>query len=144
MAEKYSKLAQKYIDILKKKKISENDLNALRSFLNNKNPTSEEKSKIFDLIYNGGDYIELDKQHQQKGIDWLVKQYKTPKGKLKENSPFGTREVFILENVREIRLRDLYDAGNMFSKFYIPLYEVCGGESCFEYHTAGGKINITG
>lgn len=37
MAEKYSKLAQKYIDILKSGYISEKDLIALRSFLNNKN-----------------------------------------------------------------------------------------------------------
>lgn len=145
MAENYSKLEQKYIDIAKKGKMSENDLNALRSFLNNKKPSNEYKRKIFDSIYNGGNYTELTKEHQQKGLDWLTKQYKTPTGKLKQNSSLGQREIFVLENVDEVKLKDLYDAGNMFSIFYIPLYEVStkGGDS-FEYHTAKGELNITG
>lgn len=42
-------------------------------------------------------------------------------------------------------LYDLYDAGNMFRSFYIPVYEVVSktGDN-FIYHTNGGKLNIIG
>lgn len=145
---KYSKTGQKYYDIAKSGKISESDLIAMRSFLSSDKPTRDERNDIISAVANANDGygLKLTKEQQKKGIDWLISQYKTPAGKLKANSPFGYREVHILENVDEIMLKDLYDS-SMFGMrpYYLPLFEVSTkkGES-FDYYVNGGKINITG
>jgi len=141
MAEKYSKLAQKYIDILKTGKISENELQAMKSFINSDKPTSDERDKLLDMISDG---IELDKAQQKKGIDWLIKQYKTPNGKIKNSHPFGSREIYVLENWDEAYLSGLENL-NMFNRNFQPVYAVKTKEGDrFEYTLSGGKIKIIG
>lgn len=141
--EKENKTLTKYKNILKAGYISEQELISLRSWMARK-ATQDERREIFDAIYNKEKYISLDRNQVKKGLDFLKNQYKTPTGKLRTNNPFGTREIFVLENADDIVLKDLYDAGNMFSTFYLPVYQVQskGGDS-FDYYY-NGKVQIIG
>lgn len=143
MAEKkseYSKLGTKYIDILKKGKISESEIIALKSFLNSGKASDDEEQKILDLIADG---IDLEKSQQKKGVDWLISQYKTPTGKLKDKHPFGSREIFVLENWDSVSLSGLNNKSYV-GKNYQPEYYVRTKEgTSFGYDINSGKINIT-
>jgi len=100
-------------------------------------------SDIFEInkqLYDG-EGIELTKEQQQKGWDWLKKQHYTPTGKEKEGSPYGYREISIIDNPEEIRLKDFYPVG---ANYYTPVYEACGKDSCMEYYVQGGQISIIG
>jgi len=144
--DKYSKTGQKYYDIAKSGKISESELISLRSFLSSDKATREERNDIRGALADAPGGMKLTKDQQKKGIDWLISQYKTPAGKLKANTPFGYREVHVLENWDEVTLKDLYDSSRFgMNPYYLPLFEVSTktGDS-FEYYVNGGKINIVG
>lgn len=85
----------------------------------------------------------MDSSQQEKGFYFLKKQYKTPTGKLNKNNPFGAREIYVLENAKEIRLYELYNSGTFYT-FYLPIYEVISksGDSFLYYYN--GKIEIIG
>lgn len=139
ISKSYSKLDKKYIDILKSGKISESELTSLKTHVNSSKPAYAVKQEILDLVYNG---INLSKEQQQKGIDWLIKQYKTPTGKLKETHPYGTREISILENWKEVYLSGLENL-SLFGTNYQPVFAVKDKyNNRFEYSLSGGKLNI--
>jgi len=89
-----------------------------------------------------GEGVDLTPEQNAKGVDWLRKQHYTPSGKEKESSPYGYREVSIIDSTKVlIGVKDFYSPrGN----YYYPLYEACGGGNCMEYYVEGGKINIVG
>lgn len=142
MAEKLNKTTQKYKDILKSGKIGEQELISLRSYLGSSKISNEDRDMLLELVYKKP--LKLTKDHQQKGIDWLISQYKTPAGKLKSSSPFGFRETSILENWKEAELGSLQNTST-FGKYYTPIYTIIGKDgNSFDYMMEGGKINIVG
>ena len=101
-------------------------------------------SEIFKQNKNleDGEGIDLTPEQNAKGLAWLKSQHYTPSGKEKESSPYGYREVSIIDSTKVlIGVKDFYSPrGN----YYYPLYEACGGGNCMEYYVEGGKINIVG
>lgn len=133
-------LIEKYVDIIKSGHIEENQITSLRSWLNN-SATPEERNEIWEVWE---DELLLSISQNQKGIQFLLNEWKTPRGQERKNNPFGYREQEILKNVNDITLKSLYDAGNMYVKNYLPLYS-CNDKdgNSFEYYY-NGKINIVG
>lgn len=93
---------------------------------------------------NKGYGFDLEKGQIKKGYDWLMNLYKSPKGKIRINCPYGYREIHVLETFEKITLVDFYDSGNSWVKFYVPYYRVIGKDNTFEYCVYGGVIHILG
>lgn len=81
-------------------------------------------------------------EQSQKGIDWLLDQWRTPTGKERKNNPFGTREQKVLENFSHFTLSGFWDDGNGYHHNYKPVYTVhATDDSCFEYVPYGGAYS---
>lgn len=136
-----SKTAKKYLAIIETGHIEENELIALKSFLNN--PKNKElRQLIFDAMSEKE--LTLSASQNQKGYDFLMNQWKTPRGIERKNNPFGYREQAILETFRDFTVKNWYDAGNVYMPYYLPLFS-CNSKDggSFEYYY-NGKVNITG
>jgi hypothetical protein len=134
-----SKTAQKYLTIIAKGIIEEREIIAMRSFMQK---SKENAQAIFSNFPDGG--LSITEDQGQKGYDFLLGQWKTPTGTERKNNPFGAREEYVLENFSHIVLKSLYNAGNCYHDYYMPLYEVVAkDESTFEYYY-NGKVNIVG
>ena len=118
---------------------SNNQLTYMMSTINNK----PELKALIDEALDCSE-IALSDEQVQKGYDWLMDQWKSPKGAERKNNPFGYREQDVLENFDTITFNGYYDAGNYYRSFYLPLYLVSGAETTFEYYVSGGQINIIG
>lgn len=141
-----SALANKYLKIVESGIIQESELNSLFSFLNGGRGdiTKEQKDLICGKIWEKENGLLLSDAQNKKGIQYLLNQYKTPAGKERKNSPFGYREIKIIENFSHFELMGEYNAGNGYRDFFVPLYRVVGAENSMEYYFAGGKIHIIG
>lgn len=112
------------------------------------NGYSNAKDKTLLEIPEGG--LAITPEQTKKGLDWLMDQWKTPRGIERKNNPFGYREQEVLENFSHFLLTDWYDAMSSYGvqqgyHSYLPVYTVVAKDgSTFEYHMAGGEINITG
>lgn len=114
--------------------------------------TTKEVKLLFRRANNGegAEFIEMvwDNAKQitdpQQGINWLINLMKTPNGREHKNNPFGYREMNVVNNIEGINLIGSYNAGNKYFDFFVPLYEVEGGDDAFQYYFANGKINIVG
>jgi hypothetical protein len=115
--------------------ITEKEINLLKRRVN-----AGEKMDLSPIYDNE---IELTAEQNKKGYDFLIKQWKTPKGKERKNNPFGYREQKALETFQKIYFDELYNAGNMYIDFYLPLYTVVGENSAFQYYY-NGEVNIIG
>ena len=136
-----------YIKLSKRTKLSEKELNALKNWLNNK-ASRTERNEVLENLYETSSTmgaIALTSDQVAKGKKYLYNLGFTPKGSERKNSPYGMRENYIVNNLKDIGLLGFYDAGNMFTKFYVPLYQAEGKDgSSMDYYVAGGKINIIG
>ena len=121
---------------------SNNQLTYMMSLLNN--GSNEQKEIISKTINNSYENISLCEDQVKKGYNWLKNLWVSPTGKERKNNPFGYREQEILENFETITMRSYYDAGNYYRSFQVPLYEVSGNGTTFEYYVSGGQIHITG
>lgn len=134
-----SKTAKKYLEILATGHIEESQIIAMKSFMGK---SKENAQTIFSAFPEAG--LLLSNAHNQKGIAFLLKQWKTPTGAERKNNPYGYREQDILENFSHFTLKSLYNAGNAYVDYYIPPYEcVATDGATFEYYY-NGKINIVG
>ena len=59
-----------------------------------------------------------------KGLAYLMKCWKTPRGTVRKHNPFGEREQKILMNFRRFRLIGFRDISTNLVSFYVPIYEV--------------------
>ena len=89
-------------------------------------------------------------EQTEKGLAWLLNQWKTPLGKERTSNPFGYREEEILEDFDHFTLAYIYDAATYFQsqhgiKNFVRVYRVVNrdGDS-FQYYGQGGNINIIG
>lgn len=78
-----------------------------------------------------------------KAFNWLMNQYKTPRGVERKNNPFGYREMQIIDTwnceTDRATFQGFYDAGSYGFHNYVPCYEFGG----MEYYVCGG-IQIVG
>lgn len=139
MTTKLSTTAKKYLAIIESGGIEENDLIAMKSFLNK---NKDNRRIIFDAMSDKN--LLLTEAQNKKGYDFLMKQRFTPTGKERLNNPFGYREQAILDNFSHFELKDWYNAGNAYMDYYLPLYECVSLDgNSFEYYY-NGKVNIVG
>ncbi len=138
-----SKLAQKYLDIIETGKIEKSELIALCSFMNNK-ATKEERHLINSTLANKEDSVLLSEEQNKQGYQYLWNQWLTPTGIERKNNPFGFREQFILKGFEYFTLKELYNAGNFYRDYFIPLYECHGKDNTFQYYMNNGLIHIVG
>ena len=72
-----------------------------------------------------------------KGLAYLMKHWKTPKGTERKHNPFGAREQIILTDFRRFRLVGFQDISTNLVSFYVPVYEVEDKHgNTFEYYCA--------
>lgn len=117
--------------------ILENEIITLKSRL------SRGVEQDADLTYNYAP-VAISPEQTEKGLSWLLNQWKTPAGKERKNNPFGYREQDILDNFDRFALVDFYDAGR-FCSFFVPVYRVISRSGAsFEYYYNGGQIQIIG
>lgn len=135
------------LDLLNKVKesneISEKEINLIRNRMNNNRADAETK-ELVQWIWDNNP--ELTEDQNKKGLDFLIKQWKTPTGKAKDSSPFGYREEVVLDKFSHIELSGFHDISKYGGReFYIPLYTVVGGydTGTFQYYY-DGKVNIVG
>lgn len=88
--------------------------------------------------------LSMTPEQTEKGIAWLRDQWKTPRGVVRKNNPFGYREEEAIETFERFTFDGLYDAGNVHHSFYLPVYTVHGKESSFQYYVSGGIPRIIG
>jgi len=135
-----------YIKLAKKSRLTEKELNALKNALNN----NKDYKLILKAFYQNkriydAEGINLDKEQIAKGGKYLYNLGFSPKGKERKNSPYGYREMYIVDNLKTIKLLDFYDAGNRSFSFYVPYYQAIGKDgTSMDYFVSGGKINIYG
>ena len=118
-----------------------------------KETISTREVKLLMRRANNGENIDFSKfwenevklEDGEQGIQYLLNQWKTPKGVERKNNPFGYREEKILENFSHFEFKGQYDAGNRYHKYFIPLWVVVSKDGDgFEYHMAKGQVNIVG
>ena len=125
-------------EVKDKDTISEKEVLLIKRRLNDGTYNSEE---VYESL--GEDGKKLTPEQQEKGKSWLMNKWKSPTGKERTNSPFGTREEEILSNVREIRIKEFHDAGSYGFKNYTPYYEVRSNDGdYFRYIVKGGEVSI--
>lgn len=138
-----------YIELASKSKWTEKEMNAFFRFVNNESDSDKVKAVLNALNYNPvievRDGISLTAEQNQKAKKWLYNLGFTPKGAERKSNPYGMREEYIVKNFKEVNLLGYYDAGNMWRKYYIPLYEAVGKDgTSMEYYVSGGQIHVIG
>lgn len=113
--------------------ITEKEINLL-------NRRANAGDKDINIIYDF-DRIKLTEEQVSKAMVWLRNLHYTPSGKERVNSPYGYREIVIInsDNVAGYFV-GFYNSGNRNHNIYIPIYAIGG----MEYYVLDGKINIVG
>src|SRR6056297_2276144 len=105
-----------------KEKWSESDVRLALRRINNGKITPSEIMGVNKSLYDG-EGVELSHEQSQKGYNYLMDKWKTPRGSERANNPFGYREEETLKNFSGIKLKDFYsERGN----YYYPVYRVEG------------------
>lgn len=142
-----SKLFEKYADKIRNNTLGESDIIALRSHMNggrrNSTLTEYERTKLSELVYDLSPRIMSEQS--AKGLRWLLDQYRTPRGVLRKNNPFGTREIHVLEHFSHFTLSGFWDSSVNHYPSYLPCYTVHATDgSKFTYVPYGGNYSCTG
>ena len=104
--------------------------------------SNKEQKNLYDLF---DEEIQCTTEQTKKVLEWLLNKWKTPKGAERKNNPFGYREQNVLEDENaKAYFNGFYDAGNSYVTFFVPIYEIVGNGSSFEYIVTGGEIKIIG
>jgi hypothetical protein len=125
------------------KTITEKQIHLITRRLNNKKELKE-VAKLYQEAQEEG--VKVTAEQAQKGYNWLMNEYKTPRGIERKNNPFGYREEEALDSGLDYFTFDgCYDAGNMGFSFYLPIYTFNGKDGGgFQYYVSGGNIQIIG
>lgn len=120
--------------IAKRGVITEQEINLLKR---RANAGDKDVSGIYDI-----DYLPLTKEQTEKAVKWLRSLHYTPTGKVCKNSPYGYRELVIIDSEEhEMTFHGFFDATrSRYSRNNVPMYEIDG----MEYYVSNGEINIVG
>ena len=83
-------------------------------------------------------------EQAQKGLNWLLNQWRTPRGVERKNNPFGYREQEVLDHFSYFTFDGRCDAGNTYHSWYAPIYTVHSKDLSFQYIIKGGIIELIG
>lgn len=77
--------------------------------------------------------LSITPEQTEKGINWLLNQYKTPAGRVRKNNPFNAWAASILENFDRFQLVDFVDISRCpgWVSFYLPVYRVIDSRGRF-------------
>lgn len=123
-------------DILKRKVITEQEVNLICRRLNHKVYTWEDVKNLQDL--------KITPQQTHKGLTWLKNKGWTPRGIVRKNTPFGYREEQAIETFKEFRLNSFTNRGNMYIDYWRPVWDVLGNKNSFQYVVESGTASIIG
>jgi len=156
MAEKLQNLMKKTAPVDKKEKRNQELVNEIisRGFIKedevllirmrmNKNWMSYDDTEPL----NG---IKITPEQTQKGLNWLMNEWKTPKGVERKNNPFGLREQDVLEHFKEFRLDSFTNNNNAFQagagiNNWVPVWNVIATDGGgFQYYMEAGQAKIIG
>jgi len=121
--------------------ITEKEINRIRMRMNAGKLTYED----VEVLNN----IKITPEQTQKGLNWLINKWKTPKGKERKNNPFGLREQRALKTFKEFRLNSFHNNVNVYQqemgiKNWIPIWDVVGRDANFQYYMEAGMPKIIG
>lgn len=125
-------------EILKKNLLTENEIRLICKRANNE---KTRKDTLESLNQEEGKWRITLKQ-EQKGLNWLINEWRTPKGKERRSNPFGYREQKIINGFCYFTFDGLYNAGEYGFSWYVPIYSPHCEDSSFQYIVKGGKIDI--
>lgn len=95
---------------------------------------------VREKIPENPDGFRITPEQTTQGIEFLRKATRRSPNK----DRFGERERDIIENFKEFRIIDWFDA-NPNVTFFVPLWRVESDDGdTFEYYFSGGEVNITG
>ena len=90
-----------------------------------------------NLIWNNSNGVMVTEAQNQKGLEFLNRP------NIRKN--MGYRELDVLDNFKEFRLKGFHDVGNSYRRFYVPYWEVIANDgSTFEYNISSNGIDILG
>lgn len=136
-----SALGNKYINILNKEVLTEQEINNIKNFINNK-ASEEERGIILGLIAD--DCKILTNEHNLKGYEFMKGKLYTPTGKERKEHVFGYREIDVINTFEQFTLIGFYNVARYGERnFYVPLYRMIGKEDVFDYYY-NGEVNIIG
>lgn len=127
-------------DIIERGVITEKEINLIKRRLNHNVYKWEDIEDLTDL--------KITPEQTEKGLSWLKNKWKTPTGLERKNNPFGYREEKAIETFKEFRLssftnRNTYYQAEIGINNWIPVYDVIGKESDFQYILTG-EVEIIG
>jgi hypothetical protein len=131
--------------------LTENEINLMRRRLNQDGGGSNyAKLNVSEISFPEGGFAISDEQ-TDKGIEWLINQWKGKTGRELPSNPFGYREQEIIEyfdcmgmRLGEFRLIQFKNVKDSNYPFYIPVYRVkVKSHGFFDYYYYAGKIHIT-
>jgi hypothetical protein len=128
-------------DILSKDTLTEQDIKLICKRLNAGEKVDWENLPNFMTQAS----YELTEEQNAKGLAWLQKLWRTPRGIERKNNPFGYREQEVIANFSHFTLEQFYDAGNSQHSWFVPLYNCVGKQGgYFQYYVSGGVPVIIG
>ena len=129
---------EKLISEIKKQGfITEKQINLLKRRLNN--------GEKIDMSFCYENDIKITSEQTQKGLNFLLNQWKTPKGKERTSNPFGYNQQEILRSFTGFFFLGFYDLAKYKQMpYYTAIYQVCGNNNCFQYYYDFNGVNITG
>lgn len=124
--------------------ITEKQINLIGRRLNNQKELGEELTKLSELAQEGD--LEVEEEQALKGFKWLLNLYKTPRGVIRKNNPYGYREMEALDSgLKGFTYDGHFNAGNYSFSWYAPIYTFIGkNNTSFQYYVRGGEIVIIG
>lgn len=120
MEKNEERLLKKYATILTNEYIEEREIISLRTLLE-RDISNELRKYLNGLVKNYSHKI--TSSQAQKGLSWLLNQWKTPTGKARKHNPFNDEQQAILQD-----FKCFYFVGtkrfNQFNSYYSPIYRV--------------------
>jgi len=144
---------QKYKDIIKSGKFTEQEIISFRSLLNNNPRTTE----FYDLITFFGDHapFELTWVQQEKGLEWLKNRIFTKSGNIRntqETNEISNRTNALEQIAEMIKNFDRFEFADLvpqnrftggFNPFFLPVYRLYDKRgNFFDYTVSVGQIEI--
>lgn len=133
-----SKVCSKYVDLIKKGKFTEQELISFRRQINGSSRLDIDKRQnlvcLFEEKASSNKSIQLSKEQQLKGLNWLRQKTFKLNGGIRKNSPLGTYEIVVLNSFKKFTCVGLYNNSENNYVNYVPVYRCYGKKgNYFDY-----------